>query len=74
MDVYTVGHGAGTAEELLTTLRRAQIETLVDVRRWIEIVRLGQGVDRTGRLHPDALHRTIAVARDYGESIREAGA
>jgi exopolyphosphatase / guanosine-5'-triphosphate,3'-diphosphate pyrophosphatase len=47
---------------------------LADVRRWMEIVRLGQGVDRTGRLHPDALHRTIAVARDYGVWIRAAGA
>lgn len=29
------------------------------------IVRLGQGVDRTGRLDPDALARTLAVVREY---------
>src|SRR5262245_9382147 len=47
---------------------------LVDVDRRTEIVRLGQGVDRTGRLHPDALARTIAMARSYGELIRASGA
>ena len=47
---------------------------LVDVDRRTEIVRLGQGVDRTGRLHPDALARTIAMAHTYGELITAAGA
>lgn len=47
---------------------------LVDVDRRTEIVRLGQGVDRTGRLHPEALARTIAMARSYGELITAAGA
>ena len=35
--------------------------TLVDVERRMEIVRLGQGVDRTGRFHPEALQRTLDV-------------
>lgn len=47
---------------------------LVEVDRRTEIVRLGQGVDRTGRLHPDALARTIAMAHSYGELITAAGA
>ncbi|HKE51071.1 MAG TPA: Ppx/GppA phosphatase family protein [Actinomycetes bacterium] len=47
---------------------------LVDVDRRTEIVRLGEGVDRTGRLRPDALARTIAMARSYGELIIAAGA
>ena len=47
---------------------------LIDVDRRTEIVRLGQDVDRTGRLHPDALARTIAMARSYGELITAAGA
>jgi len=47
---------------------------LVDVDRRTEIVRLGEGVDRTGRLRPDALARTIAMARSYGELITAAGA
>ncbi|MGH8836038.1 MAG: exopolyphosphatase [Actinomycetes bacterium] len=47
---------------------------LVDVDRRTEIVRLGQGVDKTGWLHPDALARTIVMARSYGELITAAGA
>ena len=42
---------------------------LTDVVRRMEIVRLGQGVDRTGRLAPEALARTAAVLRDYADVI-----
>lgn len=45
------------------------LHTLVDVRRRMEIVRLGQGVDATGRLAPEALERTFRVLRDYGDQI-----
>ena len=38
------------------------------------IVRLGQGVDRTGRLAPEALERTFAACRAYAEVIKELGA
>jgi len=44
------------------------------VARRMEIVRLGQGVDKTGRLAPDALARTIAVLRDYADLIAGSGA
>lgn len=44
---------------------------LVDVVRRMEIVRLGQGVDRTGRLAPDALARTGKALADYAAQIRE---
>jgi len=47
---------------------------LTDVDRRMEIVRLGQGVDRTGRLAPEALDRTIAVLRRYAEILTETGA
>ncbi len=47
---------------------------LTDVVRRMEIVRLGQGVDQTGRLAPQALDRTTAVLRDYADVITEAGA
>jgi exopolyphosphatase/guanosine-5'-triphosphate,3'-diphosphate pyrophosphatase len=40
-----------------------------DVARRMEIVRLGQGVDQTGRLAPEALDRTIGVLRDYADVI-----
>jgi exopolyphosphatase/guanosine-5'-triphosphate,3'-diphosphate pyrophosphatase len=38
---------------------------LTDVHREMRIVRLGQGVDATGMLAPDALERTFAALRDY---------
>ncbi|WP_371665362.1 Ppx/GppA family phosphatase [Streptomyces sp. NBC_01241] len=47
---------------------------LVELDRRMEIVRLGQGVDRTGRLAPEALERTFAVCRQYAEVIEEHGA
>ncbi len=47
---------------------------LTDVARRMEIVRLGQGVDKTGRLAPEALARTIAVLRDYADIIAGSGA
>ena len=45
--------------------------TLVDLHRQMEIVRLGQDVDKTGRLAPEALARTFAVCDRYAEVIRE---
>ncbi|GAA4106542.1 MULTISPECIES: Ppx/GppA phosphatase family protein [Actinomadura] len=48
--------------------------TLTDVERRMEIVRLGEGVDRTGRLAPEALARTFAAMRGYQELIERHGA
>ncbi|GAB3164587.1 Ppx/GppA phosphatase family protein [Myceligenerans halotolerans] len=47
---------------------------LTELDRRMEIVRLGQGVDRTGELHPDALGRTLAATRQYAEAIESLGA
>jgi exopolyphosphatase/guanosine-5'-triphosphate,3'-diphosphate pyrophosphatase len=47
---------------------------LVDLDRRMTIVRLGQGVDRTGRLAPEALERTFAACREYAALIKEHGA
>ncbi|MEU6475991.1 Ppx/GppA phosphatase family protein [Streptomyces sp. NPDC047017] len=47
---------------------------LVDLDRRMTIVRLGQGVDRTGRLAPEALERTFAACREYARIIEEHGA
>jgi exopolyphosphatase/guanosine-5'-triphosphate,3'-diphosphate pyrophosphatase len=47
---------------------------LVDLDRRMTIVRLGQGVDRTGRLAPEALQRTFAACREYAGIIKEHGA
>jgi exopolyphosphatase/guanosine-5'-triphosphate,3'-diphosphate pyrophosphatase len=43
--------------------------TLTDIERRLEIVRLGQGVDATGRLAPDALERTLGALREYAGII-----
>ncbi|MEU1123057.1 Ppx/GppA phosphatase family protein [Streptomyces sp. NPDC005899] len=45
-----------------------------ELDRRMRIVRLGQGVDRTGRLDPEALERTFAACREYASVIRELGA
>jgi exopolyphosphatase / guanosine-5'-triphosphate,3'-diphosphate pyrophosphatase len=47
---------------------------VTDVARRMEIVRLGQGVDSTGRLAPEALARTTGVLRDYAAVIAASGA
>lgn len=47
---------------------------LTDVVRQNRIVRLGEGVDRTGLLSPEAIARTKAALVDYADLIREHGA
>ncbi|NUL02592.1 Ppx/GppA family phosphatase [Streptomyces lunaelactis] len=47
---------------------------LIELDRRMIIVRLGQGVDRTGRLAPEALERTFAACREYADAIKEYGA
>ncbi|RDG37894.1 Ppx/GppA phosphatase family protein [Streptomyces corynorhini] len=54
--------GAGTPGEL------------TDLDRRMTIVRLGQGVDRTGRFAPEALERAFAACREYAAVIEEHGA
>lgn len=47
---------------------------LEDVERRMEIVRLGQGVDATGRLAPEALERTFRALTEYAGEITSARA
>jgi exopolyphosphatase / guanosine-5'-triphosphate,3'-diphosphate pyrophosphatase len=47
---------------------------LTDVDRRMEIVRLGQGVDSTGRLAPEALERTLEALRGYARIIGDRSA
>ena len=49
---------------------RPHLEVL---RRRNEIVRLGQGVDRTGLLDPQALERTLAAVASYAADCAELG-
>jgi exopolyphosphatase/guanosine-5'-triphosphate,3'-diphosphate pyrophosphatase len=48
--------------------------TLVDVRRRMEIVRLGHGVDRTGVIADESMKRTLDMTRTYAAECRQLGA
>jgi exopolyphosphatase / guanosine-5'-triphosphate,3'-diphosphate pyrophosphatase len=52
------------------TGRAAKLETL---DRRMRITRLGQGVDATGALAPEAIARTVAVLREYRAALDEFG-
>ena len=71
--VAAVDCGTNSLRLLLADVDPDRAE-LTDVVRRMEIVRLGQGVDKTGRLAPGALARTIAVLRDYADIIARSGA
>jgi exopolyphosphatase / guanosine-5'-triphosphate,3'-diphosphate pyrophosphatase len=45
-----------------------------DVVRRMEIVRLGRGVDRTGRLAPESIEATRVALAEYAAQIRDLGA
>lgn len=47
--------------------------SLTTLDRRMRITRLGQGVDAARRLSPEAIERTVAVLREYGETIKELG-
>nr|WP_246582212.1 exopolyphosphatase [Cellulomonas hominis] len=47
--------------------------TLTDLDRRMEVVRLGQGVDRTGRIAPEALARTLDATRRYAQVCADLG-
>src|SRR5262245_9635956 len=53
----------------------ADVDTPVptDVVRRMEIVRLGRGVDKTGRLAPEAIEATRVALADYAAQIRDLG-
>jgi exopolyphosphatase/guanosine-5'-triphosphate,3'-diphosphate pyrophosphatase len=44
-----------------------------EITREMEIVRLGQGVDATGKFDPEAIERTLAATRKYAEIIASKG-
>jgi exopolyphosphatase/guanosine-5'-triphosphate,3'-diphosphate pyrophosphatase len=46
---------------------------LSELDRRMQIVRLGQGVDRTGLLAPEALSRTLMAAQEYARLCEQAG-
>jgi exopolyphosphatase / guanosine-5'-triphosphate,3'-diphosphate pyrophosphatase len=71
--VAAIDCGTNSLRLLIADVSLARRE-LTDVQRRMEIVRLGQGVDATGRISPLALARTLGVLSEYAQSIRQAGA
>ena len=58
---------------LLIARRDAPTSAPVDLERHLEMVRLGLGVDRTGRFDPVAVERTLDAARRYARLIEHHG-
>jgi exopolyphosphatase / guanosine-5'-triphosphate,3'-diphosphate pyrophosphatase len=71
--VAAIDCGTNSLRLLIADVDAARGE-LTDVRRRMEIVRLGQGVDATGRLSTVALARTLGVLSEYAKAISAAGA
>ena len=74
--VAAIDCGTNTIRLLIADARASSggAVRLVPLVRLNEIVRLGQGVDHTGRLDETALERTLAVVEDYAGRCRELGA
>jgi exopolyphosphatase / guanosine-5'-triphosphate,3'-diphosphate pyrophosphatase len=65
--VAAVDLGTNSCRLLVTEPRDGR---LVELARDMVITRLGQGIDHTGRIDPDALERTMAVLARYGRRAR----
>ncbi len=68
------GIDCGTNSIRLLVADIADDGTLTDVTRLMRVVRLGQGVDATGRLAPEAIERTRVALTEYAGIIRATGA
>lgn len=64
----------GTNSIRLLIARRGEDGRLEDLERRMEVVRLGYGVDRTGRFDPAAIERTLGAAREFAGAIAQHGA
>jgi exopolyphosphatase / guanosine-5'-triphosphate,3'-diphosphate pyrophosphatase len=71
--VAAIDCGTNSLRLLIADIDPAR-NALADVQRRMEIVRLGQGVDATGRLAPEALARTFAMLEEYARAISDSGA
>jgi exopolyphosphatase/guanosine-5'-triphosphate,3'-diphosphate pyrophosphatase len=68
MNVAAVDIGTNSVRLLITDGEGRELE------RHMRITKLGQGVDVSGALHPDAIARTLVVLTDYGALIEQHGA
>ncbi len=56
----------GTNSVLLTIAQGSKLQV---IEQYAEVTRLGQGVDRTRELHPDAMQRTLECLRRYRQAL-----
>ena len=64
----------GTNSIRLLVAEVAPDGSLIELHRQIEIVRLGEGVDKTGEFSIDAIERTVRVAAKYSDILGKFGA
>ena len=69
MRVATIDIGTNSVLLLIAEASKDAPETLVPLLERATITRLGQGVDHSHALHPDAVARTLACLRDYAALI-----
>src|SRR5450755_2529511 len=73
--VAAVDIGTNSTRLLVADIEGEGADALLQpVERQMRITRLGAGVDADRRLRPDAIERTVAVLREYGETIARLGA
>lgn len=73
MRVAGIDCGTNTIRLLIADVPGSGGEALKDCVRTMAVVRLGQGVDRTGQFSEEALERTLEKVREYGKLAREYG-
>lgn len=71
MRVAAIDCGTNSIRLLIADVDAGRV---TDVARVMTVVRLGQGVDVTGMLAPEAMQRTWDAVSDYAEQIRHSGA
>lgn len=69
--VAAIDCGTNSIRLLIADIEPADA-SLADLAREMRIVRLGEGVDRTGRLSAAALMRTMTALREYADLIADA--
>ncbi|MBP3223622.1 MAG: exopolyphosphatase [Actinomycetaceae bacterium] len=69
MNIAGIDCGTNSIRLLISQVRADG--SLEDCLRRMEIVRLGQGVDETGRFADDALERTLNVVREYADECKK---
>jgi exopolyphosphatase/guanosine-5'-triphosphate,3'-diphosphate pyrophosphatase len=70
MRVAAIDCGTNSIRLLIADIDGANFR---EIYREMEIVRLGQGVDKTGQFHPDAILRTLAAVDKFAIEIAKRG-